>query len=188
MKTKLLPILLGFLMLGYAHAEDTEKLLNEVAKLELLGGSAVGIGGDRGRFYEISLQIKKSLKDDEIQKLVEHKNANVVALGLVLFAYDTDKNLKHFAALAEDKRQVTSYLACFTQELTLGQFAELLLSDLEARSMFIDALVPANSVKTLAAHNKENPPQGGAGQPATRPESKSEDSDKPQSDSEGCPQ
>jgi hypothetical protein len=185
MKTKLLSMLLGLLVLGYAHADETEKLLNEVAELELLGGSAVGIGGDPGRFYEISLQIKKSLKNDEIPKLLEHKNANVVALGLVLLAYDTDKNLKHLVALAKDKRQVTSYLACFTEELTLGQFAELLLSDLEARSMYIDALVPANSVKTLATHNAENAQQAGTEQPATRPQSKSEGGDKPQPEAEG---
>ena len=155
MKAKLITMLLGLLVLGHANAEDTARLLKEVAKLERLGGSAVGIGGDPGRFYEITLQIKKEFNHGETLKLLEHKNANVVALGLVLLAYDTDKNLKRFAALSQDKREVTTFLASFIEEMTLGEFVRLLLSDLEARSIYIDAFVDVDSAKTLPARTNQ---------------------------------
>ena len=185
MKAKLLSILLGSLVLGHANAADTKALLEEVSKLERLGGSAVGIGGHPGRFYEITLKMKKDLDQAAILKLTKHKNANIAALGLVLLAYDTDKNLKHFVALSEDKREVTTFLASFIEQMTLGEFARLLLADLEARSMYIDALVPADSGRALPVRGDKNAQQDGAEQPATAPEPEPEGKKKPKLESEG---
>lgn len=125
------------------------ELLEEVEKMEMLGAFAVGIGGDPGRFYEISLQMKQELNQQQTLKLLKDENANVVALGLVLLAYDLDEHLDHFSMLANDKRKIQTLIACSAANMTVGDFSRMLLSDLEARSMYIDAEVPVDSVKSL---------------------------------------
>lgn len=128
------------LVVTYTNASTMyEDALSDIENLYAVEGKAVGEHLKKSKFFKLSTRLKKHLTEDEKQMLLKEESPIAKCMGLLLLAYDLEKNESSIQALFGDQQQVELYKGgCLGEdEYTVGDFARDIYEDSFTRSCFL---------------------------------------------------
>ena len=106
-----------------------DPLMNKLVKVKWISNHDSGFGGSN-EFYKLSKELLKSHERSDFRRMVNHRNPIVRAMGLLCLTQTaSDENVLLLLSHWKDEAVVYLHQGCIVRKITIGEFAQRLLSN-----------------------------------------------------------